>query len=201
MQPLGELLKEYSGEVETAHVNGPSTPSNGSSLEPLIPSAQHRPLWKGDKEEVQGFGSKSAYENQDEQYHHRLVCYLKALGLTNVDIAKRVNRTPAHINYLVKQPFMEKLILEEIEKSGRKGIHAVLEGAGVKAAQKLVALMDGLDDAGKVKEVSPETVRKTCNDVLNRLLGMPKQPIDINTGDLSKMSDAELAEIAAGGRS
>lgn len=146
-----------------------------------------RPLWKG-----KDASTKSpAYENQKELPHHRIVAYLKATGMKNVEIARRLGYSPVTINYLVRQPFMELLVLEEIKKTCDPALQLILN--------------ESYDAASRVIEISKtaesEEVRRKANEsILDRKWGKASQPMSIVSGkDMSALPDAELEKIIAEG--
>jgi hypothetical protein len=128
---------------------------------------------------------------QQEQLHHRIFALLKAQGYDCREIAEMTGYTPTTVQYTLAQPWMEKMILDEVMKIGRTKIAAVLDAEVLPSVQKLIALRDSTQS-------TPEVQRKCSNDLLNRVFGMPNQPISRSDSsaiaDARKMSDAEIAE-------
>lgn len=129
---------------------------------------------------------------QREQPRHRLICFLKASGLSNIEIAQRLDITPSTVAYTVLQPWAQQLIAEELKKAGRDELHTILEGAAKDALNRLIEEMDNVN-------ARPSERISAADKVLDRFLGKPNQPITHNQGiDLSSLTDAELVKLATG---
>lgn len=139
-----------------------------------------RPLWRG------GAGKAPAYVNQKEKLEHRLIATLKASGKTNVAIAELTGFHPVTINYLVRQPFMQLLVLEEIKKVGDPALR-LLANESFDSAARLIELAK----TAKNEEVR----RKANNDVLDRKYGKPNQPMSVATSEATDLDDAALLKI------
>jgi hypothetical protein len=160
-----------------------------SSLNPptneLAPSAELerlgiRPLWG--KENLQ----EPAYSNKREKYEHRLMAYLKASGLSNIEIAERMGYSPVTVNYVVRQPFMEEMILLEMRQATDPAMR-LLANESLEAALRLVDISKNAQN--------DETRRKANNDILDRKYGKPNQPMSVSSKSPAQMSDEELVKI------
>jgi hypothetical protein len=135
-------------------------------------------------------GRKPAYVLKAERPEHRAVIMMKAAGLSNVEIAATLGKSAVHVATVVKQPWAQQQILEEIENAGREPVVTLLQGAAADAAQKLIMLCQ----EGNTHEIQ----RKASVDILNRVFGMPNQAIEHTVmGNLDEKSDAELMEIVS----
>lgn len=141
---------------------------------------------------LQGKRREPAYTNQSEQYHHRVIALLKAQGQSNVEVAAAMEMSSVTINYLVKQPFMEKMILETIHKVGGDQVAMFFQSQAYPAAQLLSTVISDPDAANRDRIAA-------ANAILDRVYGKPNQPVTSHKGrDMSKCSDEELAAIVAG---
>lgn len=146
------------------------------------------------------FGMKAAnYVLQQEQPHHRIVCQLKSRGMSNVEISQTLaglgirdidKRT---VGYIVKQPWAVEMIAHEIEKMGKDPVMEKLKGALSQAAQVFIDTIEAETDGTLVKTTDK---LRAADAIFNRLLGTPKQSIEISDKDEREMSDAELMKIA-----
>lgn len=143
-------------------------------------------LVTSDRRELWGDQPTPQYVNQKEQLQHRVVAFMKAEGKSNKTIADTLGKSQAHVNYLLKQPWMQKQVLELIHKTGDATME-VLHKASIEAAEYLV------DVVGNEK-VNAETRRKAANDILDRKYGKPNQPYSQSTIPVEQMSDEELAK-------
>ncbi len=126
------------------------------------------------------------YRNQREKYEHRIIAYLKAAGNSNMEVARITGYSNITINYLVRQPWMEQTILEEIHKLGDEAMQT-LHQASAEAAVSLVEIARSAENL--------ETKRKACNDILDRKYGKPNQPYSMKDVRPEDASDAELLAV------
>jgi len=145
-----------------------------------------RPLWNP-------FTGKRPIRKH-EKLEDRLVILSKAAGYTNIEIAEQLGISPVTVSYILKQPYAEAQVLEEIEGLGRDKVVAVLQGNAYECAKRIIEIAESAEN---------EQVRLKANEsVLNRILGMPTQRVDMHTTKhLEELSDAELAAIVSKGRS
>lgn len=130
------------------------------------------------------------YVLQSERPVHRAIVFLAAQGLSYVEIAQELGITPTCVQYVTKQPWAEKEILEQIHKNGGEAVAVVLSQQALPSVMKLIELRDS-------EKVAAEVQRKSANDLLDRIFGRPNQPVTHRTEDLQEMSDAELQAIVA----
>jgi transposase len=132
------------------------------------------------------------WRNQREKYIHRLVALMTAEGRSPHEIAEILGLHYITVLNLQKQPYVRDLVLREMHRAGRGKIQEMLEVQVIPSIEKIVKLRD--------TAAKPEVQLKAANDILNRVFGMPNQPITTrreDTEDLSKLSDAEIdARIA-----
>lgn len=144
-------------------------------------AAEPRPLFNG---------REPSYELQSERPVHRAIIFLAAEGLSYIEIAQRLGITAVCVQYVVKQPWAEKAILEEIHKNGGNAVAQVLSAQALPSVMKLIELRDN-------EKVQAEVQRKAANDLLDRIFGRCAQPIIHSQADVAEMSDEELQAIVA----
>ena len=185
MMSLEDLMqpKESCSQKEHDQESGSNTPVNEVMSRSEV---RVSPLWRGE-----GASDKApAYTLKKERLEHRVIAVLKAEGCNNTEIATQLGMSPVTINYVVRQPWFQQMVLEMTHKSGDVAME-LLHKTALLAAQKLEGII-------KDPEVNKETLRKACNDVLDRKFGKPNQPYTTQRVDPSKMSDGELEKLIAG---
>jgi hypothetical protein len=140
-------------------------------------------------------GDKMVSIAQHEQPWYRLAAHLSAAGYTPTEIAERVERAPTWVAQVLRHPFVRKIILEEIQRSGRDEMQALLKGEVAPTVFKMIELRD---DPNTPKAVA----LGACNAILERVYGKPAQKVEMETkntnfdGDLAKI-DADLERLTA----
>lgn len=133
---------------------------------------------------------RGAYILQEEKPRHRLMCLLSAEGFDNTEIAKQLDYTTAHVNYVLKQPWALSFISKLLAEKGGNAVQEVLQGAAMKAAEHLAKTIDNSQ--------APASVRAKCaNDILDRVFGKAQQIVLHGKADPSEMTDEELATLAS----
>ena len=120
---------------------------------------------------------------------HRLICYLKAQGLSNREISSRVSKSESWISQVIRQPWAQERIVAEIREAGRDSLQGILASQAEDSVWTLVEIRDDV----KAKNAD----RAQCaNSLLDRLLGRPNQPIT-HSGkvDPTTLSDEELVKL------
>lgn len=135
------------------------------------------------------------YVLQQEKFEHRIIAHLKAEGRTNTEIAEMTGLSLTTINYIVKQPWVEPLVLEIIHKKGGDKVEIFLNELVMPA---LETFKETLDDptASKRDKIT------VANSILDRKYGKPNQPMSVvhSKQDPSQLTDDELRDIAKRGR-
>ena len=119
-----------------------------------------------------------------EKSYHRFVASLACEGYTYKEMADMAGVTTATIGNLMKQPFMQELVTQQLAQFSDRAM-LELRGEALGAARRLIEL-------SKDTDINPEIYRKANNDVLDRVYGKPNQPYTHRQIDPSKMSDEEL---------
>jgi hypothetical protein len=146
-------------------------------------------------DDVSFFGSREpAYTLQSEKAHHRAIILLAMQGKTNLEIAAEMECTAQSVSYVLKQPWALEYMSRNMHSAGMGKVEILLKGAASKAVERLITEMDN--------PTARSAERTTAADkVLDRLFGRATQPVLHRKEDLNNMTDAELAEIVARGRS
>ncbi len=160
----------------------PNAVSEGVS--PREPQKEPRPLFNG---------REPQYVLQSERPVHRAIVFLAAQGLSYIEIAQQLGITPTTVQYVTKQDWAEKEILDIIHKNGGDAVATVLSQQALPSVLKLIELRDN-------EKVAAEIQRKSANDLLDRIFGKPNQPVTHRQEDLDEMTDAELTAIVAKNR-
>jgi len=200
---LNEILDLTSAENALGSVpNGNHTSANATASsrqqldeelreapEAELESLGIRPLWKA----VCASEKAPAYLNKKELPQHRVIAYLKAVGMKNIEVARKLGYSQASINYLVRQPFMELLILDEIKKTHDPALQLMMNES-FDAAVRTIELS---------KNAENEQVRLKANEsILDRKWGKPNQPMSMRAAkDLSQLPDSELERLILEGQS
>lgn len=191
MKPIEFEVFERQASVPLA---GDSPPSRASNINDKTPSRDERVRIETVPMERPFFNNhiEPAYRLGKERPNHRVICFLKAQGKTNVEIAEMVGVAPFTVNYTVNQPWAKQMIADEIGKAGRSEVEALLQGEVADSVRKLIDIRDSA-------EASADVQRKAANDILDRFYGKPNQRIISTNVDPNQLSDAELAEIVKRG--
>jgi lambda repressor-like predicted transcriptional regulator len=129
------------------------------------------------------------YNIKREKAEHRVVCFLKAEGFTNKEIAEKTGLTTVTISNVLRQPWAQQQVLQIIHENGGDAVRQLLVTTGLKAVQRLVVEMDN-------EEARPSERIVAADKILDRLYGKPNQPIEHRGDALGKMTDEELEAIA-----
>lgn len=131
---------------------------------------------------------------RSEKYEHRIIAYLKAQGHSNREIAELSGYSGRSICDILRLPWVQQAIIEEIQTAGRDAVFEVLRSASLKSAQYLDSVVDNEKLAARERISAAEKI-------LNRVYGMPNQPITHSKQeDVASLTDAQLEEIAARGQ-
>lgn len=188
--PLENVMSELCSKVE----HNPASEAMSVGDIPRAPHATSFPAEVASPRPIFNPFAGKHYIRKHEKLEDRLVIMMKASGYTNIEIAEQLGITPVAVSYITKQPWAAEQVLEEIEHSGRDKVVAVLQGAAFDAAQRLIEISESAENV--------EVKRKANNDVLDRVLGRPNQPVEHHTyTHLEEMTDEELAKLVSKGRS
>lgn len=125
------------------------------------------------------------YVLQTENIGHRAVVVLKAAGLSQKEIAAKLNVSLPYVGYVLKQSWAEKLLLEQLHGSVDSAMQ-YLQEAAVGAAKRLVEIAETATNI--------EVKRKANNDILDRKYGKPNQPHSMTTKAANELTDEELSK-------
>lgn len=130
----------------------------------------------------------------NEKYEHRIVAFLKAQGRSNKEIAELTGYHQSYVSQILRLPWVKDVIIDEIKRAGREEVQEILQASAVDSVLYLIETRDDTNAAHKDRIAA-------AKELLNRTYGAANQVITVREEvDMSKLSDAELAKIAARGR-
>lgn len=132
------------------------------------------------------------FEIKHEKMEHRIMCFLKAQGFSNTEIAEKTGYGNVQVGQVLRQPWAAKRVIEEIQKAGRDEVEILLKGEARASVERLVMERDNAPKASD--RIS------AADKLLDRLYGKPNQAISLTAkvAVSNDMSDAQLAAIAMG---
>jgi predicted transcriptional regulator len=175
---IGDVLEEYTVGATGENQNRPAISAPSCSIiEPDSSAIQGRPPY---------------YTIKHERGEHRVICFLKAQGFSNKEIADQVGFTPVAVSNILRQPRAQQIVAEEIARAGRPEVETLLQGATADAVRTLIEI--NANDAAK----SSDRIA-AANSLIDRVLGKPKQSLDLTTTKRAdQLSDDELAKLVTG---
>ena len=132
------------------------------------------------------------YAIMHERPEHRVICYLKAQGLSNKEIAEQTGFSAVAVSNIVRQPWARQRIVDAIKSAGQDAVESVLKGAALDSVFRLIEERDN-------ENARPSERIAAANALLDRTFGKPTQPLQHSVGKLDELSDEELARIATSG--
>ena len=134
----------------------------------------------------------AAVIKKHETPRDRLMVFMAAQGKTNGEIAKALNISPVTVANNLKQPWARERMQDELREAGRDELKELLKREGSASILKLVDLRDNAES---------ESVRLgATNSILDRLMGKPNQPLEVNQSKPAKeLSTEELERLVAQG--
>ena len=186
-QLVGDLLDQKVEQVDARRHPGAFSSASPSPYQqsPLSDSIIEQDA-KDNPEALYG-AKEPHYAILHEKPQHRVMIYLAAQGHTVTEIADLTGFTTVCVNNVLRQPWAQKRITEEIANSGRSKVEMVLKGSQLAAIERLIAEMDNPD-------ARPSERINAADKILDRVMGKPNQPLTISEGkSLDQMSDAEIA--------
>lgn len=119
-----------------------------------------------------------------EKPWHRLAAFMAAQGKLASEIAVKLGRTDAQVNEVLKQPFVQERILNEIHEAGRGVLDDILNIYGPNSLLEVV-------DLGQ--SAKSESVKLAAHkEVLDRWLGKAKESMVIEQKAPEDKTDDEL---------
>jgi hypothetical protein len=120
-----------------------------------------------------------------EKPDHRIMVILKAQGKTSAEIAELLQVTPTTVNYVLRQPWARKLLLELIHASGEAGVDAFLQSELMPSLMRLVDVRD--DPAAKKGEQLA-----AANSLIDRFLGKAVARVETSSAPAPSTDPAAL---------
>lgn len=122
-----------------------------------------------------------------EKPEHRIVIYLKAQGLSNKEIARRIGYQESWVAQILRQPWARARLVKEIGEQGRDAIASLLQGTVEDSLFTLIDIRDS-KDAKAADRVA------AANSLLDRFLGKPTQRVETKTEELGRVEDVAKLE-------
>ncbi len=128
-----------------------------------------------------------------EKPEHRIVCYLKAQGKSNKEIAELTGFTYPWVSQMLRQPWARQRILQLIKEAGGDEVTTLLQST---TTDSIYTLIDVRDDP----KAKPAERTTAANALLDRVLGKPLQRVEADTtirnvtNDVSEIN-AQLAGV------
>lgn len=130
---------------------------------------------------------------QKESPIHRQMILLKAQGLTNKEVAAKLDMSPITVGNTLKLPWARQRLIEELNRVGRPAIQRLLDSEAAPSVLTLVEMRDN-------EKAKPSERISAANALLDRIYGKPAQT-NLNVevkGPSLETKDAieeELAEV------
>lgn len=130
-----------------------------------------------------------------EKPEHRIIIYLKCQGLSNREIAQRLDKTDAWISQVLRQPWARERIVEELAGQGKDAIGEIIKAASVDSVYTLIEMRDN-------EFAKPSERISAANILLDRYLGKPLQKVETDNTNRTLPSSSvalekELAHLKA----
>lgn len=127
---------------------------------------------------------------QHEKPVHRLMQEMHMEGYSIREIASATKYCEEQVSTILRQPWARKRMIEQAKKGVKETLSAVLEELALPTLKEIVALGN--------KQETPAATQLACKqEVLNRFLGRPTQPIVQEQKDPKSLTNEELqAEVA-----
>ncbi len=123
---------------------------------------------------------------KSEKPEHRAAIFLKAQGLSNNEIARRLGVTPPWVSQILRQPWARKRIVEELRQAGRDAVTELIKAS---AEDSVFTLIEQRDN----QKAKPAERISAANALLDRFLGKPIQHVETTQTNLS-LTDLQTIE-------
>jgi lambda repressor-like predicted transcriptional regulator len=147
-------------------------------------------------EMLKNTGSLPQVGIKQEKAEHRLMIYLKSMGLSNVEIGEKLGCHKQTVANVLAQPWAKQRLVKELVDAGKPVVQAMLEAAAVDTVTTMIEIRDD--------KAAPASARvAVCNALMDRLFGKPVQKVETDVthrnGGLEKVDeiDKELARLQA----
>lgn len=133
--------------------------------------------------------NRAPVEYQKEKPIHRRILFLKAHGMSNVDIAEQLSMTPVGVGLVCRQEWFKKALVQLMNGAGVDAVKTAITGAALDSVFKVISLRDS---------ATSEAVQRDCAfDLLDRYLGKAPQPLAAEKQPIADEArlDAEILEL------
>lgn len=133
-------------------------------------------------------------EVQRERATHRMIIYLAAQSLSNVEIAERLGVCTNTVSRCLAQPWAKEQLVKELRDAGKDVVAEMLKAAATDSIATLLAVRDNPVEKGATRVAA-------ANSLLDRFLGKPVARVELSKAspELDEVDkiDAELARLRA----
>jgi hypothetical protein len=121
-----------------------------------------------------------------ERPWHRLASEMAAAGYSNKEIAIATERTQSAVGDVLSQPYAQERIAKSARMNATEELKTILNEQATLSLKRIIAL-------AQPSESTPAPTQLAANqEILNRLLGRPTQPILNEVKDPTKLTTEEL---------
>lgn len=132
-----------------------------------------------------------------EKAWHRQIVQLSIQGFSIKEIAGIVGRCEWTCTNVLRQDRSQKYMVDTIKKTAHQQLMERIEQAAGPALERVLACAE--DAVLKTKD--PKTYIQANQEILNRFLGKPSQPLEHRNVNPDTLTDEELANLAGRARS
>lgn len=133
----------------------------------------------------------------EEKPWHRQAMELAKQGFNHKEIGEVLGKSPNGVSNVLQQDRSQKYIVDTIKQTAHQTLAAAIEKAASGALDRILACAE--DEVLKVKD--PKTYIQANQEILNRFLGKPSQPLEHKHVNPDTLPDEELANLAGRARS
>lgn len=197
MKAIDDFIEESAeGSVRITNMTAESAAREADRPNDIVSCAssaseEFTPLYDAIRENGDFHNPKFAkVEIQTERCRHRFVCLLSMQGRTNLQIAAETGYTPVHVSNILRQPWAQQYMSENLHLAGMDRVIMRLKGTAMKAAQQLEKEITNYDRESGGDAKSRISAAKA---VIQQLYGSTTHVSVTTKKDPTTMSDAEIS--------
>lgn len=122
-----------------------------------------------------------------EQPQHRMMCMMKARGMSNREIAQSMGKSDAWVSQVLRAPWARQRIIEIQREIGMPAIAALFEGEVKDCIETMIEIRDNA-------KAALSTRLAASNSLLDRALGKPTQHIEQKVTEVAD-PEAEIQQL------
>lgn len=187
-QDLASQANPPRGSTPVAEAQPPRVASQATT--PLQEPEGFEPTFRSELQSRFFNSPKPSHWLKFEKPYHRMMAMLSAEGHTIVEIAQMTGFTTTCVSNVLRQPWMQSIILEHIATHSDRVMLEIR--AECMASKRVIAELRDTAESEPVR-------LKAAQDFLDRTYGKPNQPMSVTQKPASELSDDELAKLATQG--